>query len=116
VTRRLDEEQAAVDPGVLDIAFSLGREFLPQVGRVLVLDVLDNWVPAAVIVDKVAVSGRVHNVEPEPNAVLLDHMRHGVDLGRGADRLVGHHATLRVDEMRRKHGIDQRRLAKASLT
>jgi hypothetical protein len=43
---RLDEEQAAVDAGVLDIALSLGGQFLSEVGRVLVLDVFDDWVPA----------------------------------------------------------------------
>lgn len=42
----LDEEEAAVDARVLDIAFSLGGEFFAEVGRVLVLDILDNWVPA----------------------------------------------------------------------
>ena len=42
----LDEEEAAVDPTVLDVAVALGGEFLSKVGRVLVLDVFDNRVPA----------------------------------------------------------------------
>ena len=42
----LDEEQAAVDAGVLDVALSLGGELLAEVCRVLVLDVLDDGVPA----------------------------------------------------------------------
>jgi hypothetical protein len=46
VARRLDEEEAAVDSSVLDVSLSLGGEFFAQVGRVLVLDVLDNRVPA----------------------------------------------------------------------
>jgi hypothetical protein len=43
-------------------------------------------------------------------------VRNGVDLGRSADRLIGHHATFGVDEVRRKHGVDQGRLSKTSLT
>lgn len=42
----LDEEQAAVDAGVLDVTLALGGELLAQVGRVLVLNVLHDGVPA----------------------------------------------------------------------
>lgn len=63
VARRLNEEQAAVDSGVLDVAVALGGEFFAQVCRVLVLDVLDNWIPAAVVVNKVAVARGVDDVQ-----------------------------------------------------
>lgn len=43
----LDEEQAAVDPGILDVALTLSREFLAEVCRVLIFDVLDDGVPAS---------------------------------------------------------------------
>jgi hypothetical protein len=46
VAGRLDEEEAAVDASVLNVSLSLGGEFFAEVGRVLVLDVLDNRVPA----------------------------------------------------------------------
>lgn len=46
MTGRLDEEQAAVDAGIGDVAVSLSMELLSKVGRVLILDVLDDWVPA----------------------------------------------------------------------
>ena len=46
MTGRLDEEEAAVYAAVLDIPLALRRELFPKVGRVLVFDVLDNWVPA----------------------------------------------------------------------
>lgn len=62
VARGLDEEQAAVDSGVCNVAVALCSEFLAQIGRVLVLDVFDNWVPAAVVVHKVAVTRGVDNV------------------------------------------------------
>lgn len=58
-----DEVEAAVDAGVLNVSLTLGSELLAQVGGVLVLDVLDDRVPAAVVVDEVAVAGRVDDVE-----------------------------------------------------
>lgn len=44
--RRLDEKEAAMDACVLDVPFSLGCEFLAEVGRMLILNVFDNRVPA----------------------------------------------------------------------
>lgn len=46
MARRLDEEQAAVNTGILDVTLTLSSEFLTEVCRVLVLDVLDDRVPA----------------------------------------------------------------------
>lgn len=111
----LDEEQAAVDAGVLDVALTLSSELLSQVGRVLVLDVLDDRVPAAVVVDQITVARGVDNVEPEANAILLDDVRHGVDLGSGSDNLVREKTTLGLDEVRSKDGVDESGLSKTSL-
>lgn len=72
VARGLDEEQAAVDARVLEVTFTLGGELLAEVGAVLVLDVLDDGVPAALVVDQVAVPGRVDDVEAQTHAVFLD--------------------------------------------
>ena len=72
VARWLDEEQAAVNAGVLDIALSLSGELLAEVCRVLVLDVLHDRIPAPVVVDLVSVAGSVDNVEAEPDAILLN--------------------------------------------
>ena len=63
VPSRADEVQAAVDAGVLDVPLPLRRELLAQVRTVLVLDVLDDGVPAAVVVHEVAVAGRVDDVQ-----------------------------------------------------
>jgi hypothetical protein len=46
VARGLNEEQAAVNASILDVTLSLSCELLAQVGRVLILDILDDWVPA----------------------------------------------------------------------
>ena len=43
---RVDEVQAAVDARILDVTVSHGRQFLAKIRAVLVLDVLDNRVPA----------------------------------------------------------------------
>lgn len=48
MTRGLNEEQTAVHASILDVTFALRSKLLPQVSRVLVLDVFDNWVPAEV--------------------------------------------------------------------
>ena len=41
----LNEEKAAMNAGILNVAFSLCGEFFSEVGRVLVFDIFDNWVP-----------------------------------------------------------------------
>lgn len=94
VTRRLDEEKTAVDTGILDVALSLCSELLAQVRGVLILDVLDDGVPTAVVVDEVTVAGGVDNVEPKSHTVLLNVMGNGLDFGGLADGLVGLEATL----------------------
>jgi hypothetical protein len=115
VSGGLDEEQAAVDTGILDITFALRCEFLPQVRGVLILDVLDDGVPAAVIVDQITIAGGIDNVESQTDAILLDDVGNGLDLGGLADRLIGLQSTLGVDQVRSKDGVDQSRLSKTSL-
>jgi hypothetical protein len=44
----LDEEETAVDTGVLNVSVALGSKFLPQVRRMLVLDVLDDGIPTTI--------------------------------------------------------------------
>ena len=46
VAGRVDEEEAAVDARVLDVAVADGGELLAEVGAVLVFDVFDDRVPA----------------------------------------------------------------------
>ena len=61
-----------MDTRVLDISFSLRSEFLSEVCRVLILDVLDNWVPASVVVDLITIARGIHNVQPQTDAIFLD--------------------------------------------
>lgn len=111
-----DEVQAAVDAGVLDVPLTLRRKLFPQVRTVLVLDVLDDGVPAAVVVDEVAVAGCVDDVEAEAHAVLLDDVGDWVDLGGAADGLVGREAAFAVDQVGGEDGVYEGGLAEAGLT
>ena len=52
MARGVDEEERAVDTRVLDVTVALCGELLAKVGTVLVLDVLDNGVPAVVASEK----------------------------------------------------------------
>lgn len=46
MSRRVDEEQRAVNPRILDVAISHRRQLLSEVRAVLVLDIFDDRVPA----------------------------------------------------------------------
>lgn len=46
VTRWLNEEQAAMDSGILNVAFPLSSKLLSKICRMLVLDVLHYRIPA----------------------------------------------------------------------
>lgn len=116
MTGRLDEEEAAVNAGILDVTLSLSGELLAEVRRVLVLDVLDDWVPASIVVYLVAVTRGIDNVQAESHAVLFDNVRDGLNLGRGADRLIWGEATLRIDEVGCEDGVDESGLSETGLT
>ena len=107
VSRGLDEEEAAVNTGVLDVALSLGGELLAQVSGVLILDVLDDGVPASVIVNEVAITGGIDNVESQADTVLLNDVGGSLDLGRGSDGLFRLETTLGIDKVRSEDGVDQ---------
>lgn len=111
----LNEEQAAVDASVLNVTLTLGGEFLAQVSGVLVLDVLDDGVPAAVVVDQVTVARGVNDVQAETDAVLLDVVGNGVNLGRGSNDFIGNETTLGLDEVRSKNGVDEGRFSETGL-
>lgn len=72
MARRLDEEEAAVDTGILDISLTLSCELLSEICGVLILNVLDNRIPASVIVDLITITRSIDNVQPQTNTILLD--------------------------------------------
>ena len=95
VAGRVDEEQAAVDTRVLDMAVTLRGELLAEVRAVLVLDVLDDRIPAkdksqpkhtkagledtwnapVFVIDHVTVAWRVHDVQPQTYAIFTDNYK-----------------------------------------
>jgi len=116
MTGRLDEEEAAVNAGVLQVALTLSGEFLAKVGAVLVLDVLDDGIPAALVVDEVAVTWRVNNVQSEPDAVFLNDMRDGLDLGCASNRLIRLQTAFAVHEVGCEDGVNEGGFAQTGLT
>lgn len=73
----------------------------------LILDVFDDWIPAAVVVDQISETRRVHDVETKTNTVLFDHVRDGMDLGGATNGFGWRQATLGLYKMRREDGVDQ---------
>jgi hypothetical protein len=66
---------------------------------VLVLDVLDNWVPASIVVHLVSVAGSINDVESQLHSILLNDVRYGLDFGSGPYWLIGGKSSFRVDQM-----------------
>ena len=94
-----DEVQAAVDAGILDVSLTLSSQLLSQICAVLVLNVLDDRIPAAVIVDEIAIARSIDNVQAQAHAVLLNDMCDRVDFGGLTNWLVRCETTLAVDEV-----------------
>lgn len=73
----------------------------------LILDIFDNWVPASVVVDLVAIARGIDNVQPQTDTVLLNDVGNSLDLGCSAYWLIGSESSLRVDQVRREDGVDE---------
>ena len=86
VARRVDEEKTAVDAGVRDVLVAHSSQLLAEEGRVLVFDlesvwalsqqqathVFDDRLPAAVIVNVVAIAWSIDDVQAKLDTVLHD--------------------------------------------
>lgn len=81
----------------------------------LVLNVLDNGVPAAVVVDQVSVAGGVDDVQTQTHAILLDDVGDRVDFGGAAGVLAGIETAFAVDEVGGEDGVNEGRLAETGL-
>src|ERR1700761_4944373 len=69
---RLNEEEAAVNASVLQISLTLSSKLLAQISTVLIFDVFDDWIPAALIVHQITVSRSINNVQAQTHAIFLD--------------------------------------------
>ena len=116
VTSGLDE----VDTGVYTVVdnvhavdFVLGI----QVSIEALLDVLDDWAPGVIVVDKVTKAGGVNDSQTQANTVLLNVGADGLDvdgLGREVERWLL--ALLRGVERGVEKSVDQSGLSEARLT
>jgi len=88
VARRLNEEQAAVNPCVLNVSLSLRSELLSEIGTMLVLDVFHNGIPASIVVDQISVARSVNNVQAQADSILFDNVGDCLDLGSRMNGLV----------------------------
>lgn len=106
MTRWLNEEQAAMNAGVLNVTLALCSKLLVEIGTILVLDVFDDGIPAAIVVYEVAVPRGVDDVEAQSDAILFNDIRDGLNLGGAANWLVWSDATFRVEQVRCEDGVD----------
>jgi hypothetical protein len=94
VARRLNEVDTGVD-AVVDNVAAVDLVLSLEIGIVALLDVLDNWAPRVIVVDKVTESGGIDHAQAEADTVLLNVGagrldRHGLgdDIGVGASALL----------------------------
>jgi hypothetical protein len=116
VTSRLDEVDTGVDT-VVDNVHAVDLVLGIQVSIEALLDVLNDWAPGVVVVDKVTETRSVNDSQAQANAVLLDVGADGLDVdGLGCEverRLL---ALLRGVERGVEEGVDQSGLSEARLT
>lgn len=89
MARRINKVQAAMDTCILDISVAHGRQFFAQICTVLVFDVLNYGIPTvypiekrliikgnrdlpSLVVDLVAITRGINNVESKSDAILND--------------------------------------------
>ena len=65
----------------------------------LILNVLDDWVPASIVVNLVAITWSIHNVQPQADTVFFDDMGDGLDFGCGSYGFVRSKSSFRVDQV-----------------
>lgn len=112
MARWLDEEKATVYSSVLDIPFALSGEFFSKVGRMLILDVLDDRVPTvmklastswqsqrslcvpSVIVHLIAIAWSVYDAKPQADSILLNDYRKDKRVIRSFQTRAVYHARL----------------------
>jgi hypothetical protein len=114
VARRADEVETAVNACVLDVPVSHGGQLLAKVGAVLVLNVLDNRVPAVLVVNLVSVARCVDNVKSEPDTIFDDNMGFALDFSCLPDCLLRVEPALGLNQMGRENGVNQSRFSQSS--
>lgn len=65
----------------------------------LVLNVLDNWIPASIIVDLISITWSINNIKSQLYAILLDDVGYGLDFGGRTNWLIGGESSFGIDQM-----------------
>ena len=112
----LDEVDTGVD-AVVDNVHAVDLVLGVQVCIEALLDVLNDWAPGVIVVDKVSETGSVNDSQAQANSVLLDVSADGLNVdGLGCEverRLL---ALLRGVERGVEQGVDQSGLSKTRFT
>jgi hypothetical protein len=116
VTSRLNEVDTGVDT-VVDNVHAVDLVLGIQVGIEALLNVLNDWAPGVIVVDKVSEARGVNDSQTQTDSVLLDIGADGLDVdGLGCEverRLL---ALLRRVEGGVEEGVDQSGLSEARFT
>jgi len=116
VTSRLNEVDTGVD-AVVDNVHAVDLVLGVQVSIEALLDVLNDWAPGVVVVDKVTKARGVNDSQAQANAVLLDIGADGLDVdGLGCEVERWLLALLRGVKRGVEEGVDQSGLSEPRLT
>ena len=116
VASRLDEVDAGMD-AVVDNVHAVDLVLSLEVGIESLLDVLDNWSPRLVVVDKVTETRGINNRQAKTDTVLLDVGADGLDrYGLGDDVEAGSLALFWRVEGGVEESVDQGGLSETRFT
>ena len=116
MTSRLNEVDTGVDT-VVDNVHAVDLVLGIQVSIEALLDVLNDWAPGVVVVDKVTKTRSVNDSQAQANSVLLDIGADGLDVD-GLERKIERRllALLRGVKRGVEQGVDQSGLSEARFT
>jgi len=97
MTGRSDKVKATMDPGVQDIPIPHSGQLLPQISRMLILNILYNRIPTPLIINHITITRGVDYVETEFDLVFDHYVGGGEDFGGLTDWFVGFETTFGVD-------------------
>ena len=112
----LDEVDARVDTVVNDVC-AVDLVLGLQISVESLLDVLNNWAPRVIVVNKIAESGGIDHSEAETDAILLDICADGLDRhGLGDDVVAGTSGFLGGIKGGVEKRVDESRLSESRFT
>lgn len=68
---RVEEVQGGVDAGIDDVAVAQGSQLFTEIRRMLVLDILDDRVCTAIVVDQVSEPRGIDDIQRQSDAIFV---------------------------------------------